>query len=109
VTVPAAPAITSITLSPSESAIDEPITAVVVWTGFPRTGISYQWRLGTAPISGAVGAVYTPAEAHADLNCLIVIDNGRGTAMSASVYATIDDEPEPEPGAFSSAFAEAFG
>jgi hypothetical protein len=108
----APPVITSITLMPSTVTVDVPITANVVWTGFPQTGVRYQWRLAATAIAGATAASYTPSAESAVLNCLVTIDNGRGTATGASDYATIPDIPEPEPGAgplaFSSGFDEGF-
>ena len=91
-TVPAAPVITALTLSPTEIAAGTEMTALVTWTGYPVQGVSFQWRLGETPIAGATTPTYTPAEVYADLNCLVTIDNGRGTATSATVFATVPEE-----------------
>lgn len=93
-TVPAAPVITAITLSTDAADAGDPIQVSVTWTGFPTRGVSYQWRLGSTPIRGETAAVYTPPDRPEDLNCLITIDNGRGTAMSASLYVTFGPAPE---------------
>jgi hypothetical protein len=88
--VPSEPVITSVTLTPDEITVGTPIVAAVVWTGYPVQGVVFEWRRGTSLI--ATGAVYTPTEAWADLNCVVTIDNGRGTATSASVYATLPED-----------------
>lgn len=86
---PAAPSITSVTLSPTTLTVGVPITAVVTWTGYPQTGVAYRWRRGPTPIADAASEIFVPTEQWADLNCLVTIDNGRGTATGASAYAEI--------------------
>lgn len=96
-TVPAAPVITSVTTSPTTLTVGTEITAMVTWTGFPREGIAYQWRNDMTPIEGATTPTYTPTELLSALNCLVTIDNGRGTATGASPFVTIPD-PDDELG-----------
>lgn len=104
----APPRITGVTLSPETITAGVPILATVEWTGFPVTGVSYQWRRGSVPIDGMAGPQITPTEQWADLNCFIYIDNGRGSAMSASAYAEIPEPADEGPLAFSSGFSGGF-
>lgn len=106
-TTPAPPRITSITLNPTTVSIGVPITAIVAWTGFPQMGIAYQWRRGSTAISGQTNPSHTPTGQWLDLNCLVTIDNGRGTATGASLYAEQPEEGEG-PSAFTSGFDEGF-
>jgi hypothetical protein len=105
--VPSAPVISSVTLSPSTVGPGEAVAAIVAWAGYPVDGVTFQWRRGSIPISGATGPEYTPTDTWADLNCFVHIDNGRGTASSASGYALIE-EPDLGPLAFSDGFSGGF-
>lgn len=92
-----APVILSVTLDPTTITANSTIRAVVEWEGFPHDGVAYQWRRASRPIAGETAATYRPTEAWPDLNCLVTIDNGRGTAISASAFATLpDDDDEVE-------------
>jgi hypothetical protein len=107
-----APTILSVTLSPAYVTVGVPMAVVVSWTGFPEQGVNYQWRRGSTPIRGAIRSVYTPDGSYTDLNCLITIDNGIGSAISASLYPTAAPAPdvdEDDGGAFSGDFSSDFG
>lgn len=108
--VPAPPRITAVTLSPTTINSGVPILALVEWTGFPMLGVRYQWRRSGVAIRGETSAVHTPTGAWTDLDCLVTIDNGRGTAASASPVALQPPPPEPGEGpqAFSTGFSEGF-
>ena len=90
--VPAAPVITSVTIEPDQIASGVTVAARVTWTGYPVRGVTYQWRDGLSLIRGATVPTYTPAVAIPDLNCLVHIDNGHGTATSASAPAEQESE-----------------
>ena len=94
-------------LSTEEAIVGEPVAVTVTWTGFPTSGVAYQWRLGSTAIKGERSSTYTPSARPEDLNCLVTIDNGRGTAMSATTFVTFAPAPEG-PSAFTPGFDEGF-
>jgi hypothetical protein len=96
VTTPAPPSIVSVTLSPTTITVGTPISAIVDWTGYPRFGVSYQWRRSGVALPGENGASFLPSEAWEDLDCLAAIDNGRGTAVAASPVALLPEPSEDE-------------
>ena len=91
--VPSAPVIGSVTIAPTTITAGVPVEAVVEWTGYPVSGVTYQWRRGTRRLPGETAPTITPAGDWPDLNCFVRIDNGRGTASAASVTAPDDGTP----------------
>lgn len=92
--VPSAPVISSVTIAPTAISAGTPVVVTVEWTGYPVQGVTYQWRRGTTRIRGETAPTITPTGGWGDLNCFVRIDNGRGTASSASVPA---DQPPDIP------------
>lgn len=92
---PAPPNINSVTLSPLPATEDVQITATVAWVGYPRIGVSYQWQIDGANITGANEATYTPvtADVDGDLTCEVTIDNGEGTDSAESAASTVVAAP----------------
>ena len=82
----AAPSISSVTIS--SAAIGIPVAATVAWTGYPRTGLTYQWTLDGVTIPGATGASYTPT-ASGELRCVASVNNGVGTDTLTSQPQTV--------------------
>jgi hypothetical protein len=72
--------------------------AMVVWDGLPRLGVAYQWRDGTLPIAGAIESTFVTGDLTETLNCMVRIDNGRGTAVAVSNYVSVVAELPVEPG-----------
>ena len=93
------PNISGVTLSPLPPVVGEEVTATISWSGYPRTGITYQWQLDGANITGADEATYTPVtgDIGGDLTCYVEIDNGEGTDSAESAAATVV-QPISSPG-----------
>lgn len=90
---PAAPIITSLSISPDGGPAGTTFAAVLSWTGWPRTGVAYEWRDGGVAIGGATGATYTPAEPIAALTVFVAIDNGEGTDSATSATVEVTEVP----------------
>lgn len=74
---PAAPVIVSasVTFAGDALRVGDTAMASVVWTGFPQTGVTYQWTLDGSNIGGATGGSYTTI-AEGALRVVVNIDNG---------------------------------
>jgi hypothetical protein len=86
----AAPTIVSLSIVPDGGPQGTLFSAALTWTGFPRTGVTYEWRSGGAPIGGETGATYLSDTPIALLTVAVTINNGIGTdsAVSAAVEVT---------------------
>ena len=67
-----------------------------------RGTLTYQWRRGGVPISGATSATYTKVAAVADAGSYdVVVGNGSGTVTSNAVMVTVHGAPaitgQPQP------------
>lgn len=101
--IPSPPAITYIACAPPAAAAGMTVATVLAWTGHPRAEPSLQWRNGNRPIPGETASTYLLAADPVDLNCLVQIDNGRGTASAVALVDPIDAPPvvvEPPVGTY---------
>lgn len=103
-----APKIINVELSPLPIRANEPVSVIVTWEGEPREGESYQWRRGTRPLIGQVGQTFVPPDLWGDLNCVVRVNNGYGTAVSISDFATTAPPPVLGRLAFTSGFSSGF-
>lgn len=92
-TLPTAPRITSAELSSPETLPGVAIMAVVSWDGEPRVQPTFQWRNGDLILRGETGGSYTPAAAMPSLNCVIRVDNGRGSAVAVARLEPVEASP----------------
>ncbi len=94
---PAAPVISVAFIAHPPATVGVELTAVVIWSGYPRTGVTYQWSLDGNPIDGATSIHYTPmpGDVGGELTVTITIDNGEGsdTATTAGLIV-IGTPPE---------------
>ena len=99
------PTITAVTLEPTTVNQGDTVTAQVTWTGYaPGAVINFQWRIGSSVIPGETAAAHVLTADVEGINCIVQIDNGRGTATAASVSATIGTDVD----AFTSGFSRGF-
>lgn len=109
----APPAVVSLRLSPNTAATGETVSVMLEWTGDPKFGVFYQWRQGLFPIAGATAAAYLIAGNEVDLNCLVTIDNGIGTAIAVAIFTNelieAPEVPEGPESDFSDDFSDDFG
>jgi hypothetical protein len=86
-----APKILSVALSPLSATAGVEIECIVDWTGYPRTGVSYQWQLDDVNISGSTSSTHMPmlAEVGGSLTCEVSINNGEGTDSAESNPSTV--------------------
>lgn len=104
--IPAPPRITRAEITPGDFVTGTELSVAVEWTGHPRAQPQFQWRDGSAPIPGATGGSYTAPSPAFDANCVIRIDNGRGTAQAVALPVPITT-PDPGPGEVESFVFEA--
>ena len=94
-TAPTAPVISGASLSTTDPRVG--VAVGILWTGQPRTGVSYAWLRDGAAIPGATGASYVPVAADEGraLSCAVTVINTVGTARRTSEERTVLAAPLP--------------
>lgn len=81
------PVILSAHIAPEAVVSGDTVSVVVDWDAAPKIGARFQWRQGLTPIAGQTQDTFEVIGDEIDLNCLITIDNGIGTAITVAIFA----------------------
>jgi hypothetical protein len=85
-----------ITVQPANRSVAAPATATFSVTATGTAPLTYQWKKGTTPISGAVAATYTtPATTAGDSGSTfsVTVSNAFGSSPSSSATLTVSTPP----------------